>query len=207
MSTLTKNKKYLVEGERSNQFNIVNFIKTSSIETFSFYLLTTNSNNISSISQELFYFIPRSFIFELIFDLGHYCTHRFVHSFPLIYRIVHKKHHGENDDYRIHINATYRHTIYDYLLTNTLPLLLAGYIVPSSKYFYNLMFWYKDFVEFSGHTGKYNKTGSFPQCKWLPEILSIELYSSDHNIHHTNSQYNFSKRFSIWDKLFNTYKK
>jgi sterol desaturase/sphingolipid hydroxylase (fatty acid hydroxylase superfamily) len=40
----------------------------------------------------------------------------------------------------------------------------------------------------------------------LPKSLSIELYSRDHLLHHTKPNTNFSKRFSIWDKLFFTYK-
>ena len=204
LDNLSKNKKYITEGTRTRQFDSVDFIKTTSVETFSFYLLTHYfSNTHLSIFQDIMYFIPRSFIFELILDFGHYWTHRIAHSIPIVYKIVHKKHHS---DYLINVNTSYNHTMYDYILTNTFPLLLAGYMIPSSIYFYNLIFWYKGFIEFSGHTGKNNNAGSFPQCKWLPQLLRIELYSKDHNIHHTNSEYNFSKRFSIWDKLFGTYR-
>jgi sterol desaturase/sphingolipid hydroxylase (fatty acid hydroxylase superfamily) len=94
--------------------------------------------------------------------------------------------------------------MYDYIITNTLPLILAGYIMPSSLYFYNLIFWYKSFVEFAGHTGKSNKSGSFPQCIWLPRFFGIQLHTKDHNIHHISPNYNFSKRFSLWDKIFGT---
>ena len=156
-----------------------------------------------SITQDLIYFIPRSFIFELTFDFGHYWTHRLMHSIPVMYQIVHKQHHN---DHLININTSYNHTIYDYIITNTIPLMLAGYILPSSLYFHSVIFWYKTLVEFGGHTGKLNKAGSFPQFVWLPRVLGIQLHTEDHNMHHTNPNYNFSKRFSIWDKLFGTYK-
>ena len=204
LDNLSENKEYITEGIRTRQFHFVDFIKTSLIETLSFYLLITYiSTNTLSIQNDIIYFIPHTFLFELIFDFGHYCTHRIIHSIPLLYQIIHKKHHN---DYYININTSYNHTISDYILTNTLPLLLAGYMIPSSVYMYNLIFWYKNLIEFSGHTGKNNKSGSFPQCIWIPKILNIELYTTDHNTHHTNPNYNFSKRFSIWDKLFDTYK-
>ena len=203
LTRLTKNKDYITSGERTQTFNIVDFVKTASVETFSFYLLTNYyTNNSLSITQDLIYFIPRSFIFELIFDFGHYCTHRIIHTIPLLYRIVHKKHHR---DYLINVDTSYNHTISDYILTNTLPLLLAAHFLPSSRYFYSLIIWYKSFVEFGGHIGVDNKSGSFPQFKWLPQLFKIELYTKDHNKHHTHPNYNFSKRFSIWDKLFGTY--
>ena len=205
LDNLSQTKEYITKGIRTRQFNSIDFIKTCLIETLSFYLLTTYfSNNTLSIQKDIIYFIPHSFVFEVIFDFGHYCTHRISHSIPIVYQIVHKKHHN---DYYININTSYNHTMMDYILTNTLPLLLAGYMIPSSRYFYNLIFWYKNFVEFSGHTGKNNNVGSFPQCIWLPQILDIDFYTGDHNIHHTNPDYNFSKRFSLWDKLFGTYKK
>jgi len=203
LNKLTKNKNYITPGERTQKFNIVDFVKTASVETLSLYLLTNYYSNTNlSITQDLIYFIPRSFIFELIFDFGHYSTHRIIHSIPFLYNIVHKKHHR---DYLINIDTSYKHTISDYILTNTLPLLLAGYILPSTKYFYSLIICYKSFVEFCGHSGIDNKSGSFPQFKWLPQFFKIELYTRDHNKHHTHANYNFSKRFSIWDKLFGTY--
>jgi sterol desaturase/sphingolipid hydroxylase (fatty acid hydroxylase superfamily) len=203
LTKLTKNKDYITSGERTRTFNIVDFIKTASVETLSLFLLTNYyTNNSLSITQDLIYFIPRSFIFELIFDFGHYSTHRIIHSIPLLYRIVHKKHHS---DYLINVDTSYNHTLSDYILTNTLPLLLTAYLLPSSRYFYSLIIWYKSFVEFAGHTGIDNKSGSFPQFKWLPQLLKISVYTRNHNKHHTHPNYNFAKRFSIWDKLFGTY--
>ena len=203
LENLSHNKEYITKGIRTRQYDLIDFIKTNLIETLSFYLLITyNSSNSVSIIKDIIYFIPHSFLFELILDFGHYWTHRISHSIPLLYQIVHKKHHN---DYYININTSYNHTMCDYILTNTLPLLFAGYMIPSSVYTYNLIFWYKNFIEFSGHTGKENKSGSFPQCIWIPKLLNIELYNSDHNMHHTNPNCNFSKRFSLWDKLFGTY--
>ena len=194
LNYITHDKKFITKGNRTRNFEIINFLKTSIVETISFYILINYFSNNSSIIYDLIYFIPRSFAFEIIFDFGHYWTHRLMHYHPILYRIVHKKHHT---DYLININTSYNHTMYDYIITNTLPLILAGYIMPSSLYFYNLIFWYKSFVEFAGHTGKSNKSGSFPQGVWLPRFFGIQLQTKDHNIHHISPNYNFSKRFSI----------
>lgn len=68
------------------------------------------------------------------------------------------------------------------------------------------MLLFKSFVEISGHSGKkIFPSGSFSQFIWLPKMFDITLYTEDHNLHHDKSDCNFSKRFSIWDKLFGTY--
>jgi sterol desaturase/sphingolipid hydroxylase (fatty acid hydroxylase superfamily) len=204
LNTMTHDKNYVTPGKRTRSFHMIDFINTSLVETLSFaiviyYYSTTNF----TIIHDLILFIPRSFAFELILDFCHYWTHRILHTYPTLYTIIHKKHH---EDHLINVNTSYNHTVADYLITNTMPLIISAYFVPSTVYFYNLVFWYKSFVEFSGHTGKPNSAGSFPQFIWIPKMLGIQLYSNDHNTHHTNPQYNFSKRFSIWDKLFGTFK-
>ncbi len=66
---------------------------------------------------------------------------------------------------------------------------------------------YKIFIEIAGHTGKISKpTCSFPQFIWLPKMLNIELYSEDHSLHHSKINCNYSKRFSLWDKIFGTFR-
>jgi len=75
-----------------------------------------------------------------------------------------------------------------------------------SKYQFILMTALKTIVEISGHTGKDIKQGSFPQFPWLAAYFNISLCTHDHDIHHRYFDYNFSKRFSLWDKLFGTYR-
>eukprot|EP01134_Creolimax_fragrantissima_P007419 CFRG7419T1 len=36
-------------------------------------------------------------------------------------------------------------------------------------------------------------------------MLGIELYVVDHNWHHVANKGNFGKRFSLWDRVFDTY--
>jgi sterol desaturase/sphingolipid hydroxylase (fatty acid hydroxylase superfamily) len=65
---------------------------------------------------------------------------------------------------------------------------------------------YKTFIEICGHSGKKSyPIGSFSQFIWLPRFFHISLYSEDHALHHSSNFCNYSKRFSLWDKQFETY--
>ena len=75
-----------------------------------------------------------------------------------------------------------------------------------SQYEHIMMKSYKSITELSGHTGKKNKSSSFIQCIWLAKSLNIELTNNDHNTHHVFVNCNYSKRFSLWDKIFLSYK-
>jgi len=77
-----------------------------------------------------------------------------------------------------------------------------------SLFQFHLFLVYKTFIEISGHSGKkLYPRGSFPQFIWLPKFFSISLFTEDHHLHHDKSNCNYSKRFSLWDKVFGTYEK
>ena len=192
---------YITAGERVVAPDTLDFVKTVCVNSFSYYVVMHGILD-QTKTTPLIYFIPVSFGYELFLDLCHYSAHRAIHSVPFLYRTIHKKHHSEN---RIQIYTSFSHTILDYLLTNTVPLLITSYVIPISPYFFTIQFCYKILVEIGGHSGKVNKAGSFPQFIWLPRFFKIELTNVDHNEHHINPMVNFSKRFSIWDKVFGTY--
>ena len=195
------NKPYISESEHRTTFNIVDYTKTIYANSFSYYIIVhgilDQQNNTS-----LLYFIPMSFAYELLLDLCHYSTHRALHSVPVLYRLIHKKHHAEH---YINVYTSFSHTMVDYFITNTIPLVIASYFVPMSPLMFTIQFCFKVLVEIGGHSGKVNRAGSFPQCIWLPRLFGFELTNVDHNEHHVNPMVNFSKRFSIWDRLFGTY--
>ena len=150
-------------------------------------------------------FIPMSFGFFLVFDFFYYWTHRWLHTAHLSW---HKTHHTH-----VHLkpSITFYQDFLDMLLTVSIPFLLAEKIVqivyPLSYLEISLLLTYKIFIEISGHTGHISRpASSFSQCIWLPQILGIELYTEDHNLHHVDTRYNYGKQFSLWDKLFGTYK-
>ena len=149
-------------------------------------------------------FIPMSFVFEIVFDFFFYWIHRFFHT---SYISSHKKHHEH-----IHLKPvlTFYQDSFDQIFSVSLPFLLTEHLIqtvyPLSSFEIALLVNYKIFIEISGHSGRNLEPSScFPQCIWLVKFLNIELYSEEHVLHHTKFQYNFSKRFTLWDKLFGTY--
>jgi len=156
-------------------------------------------------------FVAVSFVYEVVFDLGHYWTHRWLHDSPALYRAFHAAHHRHANPT---VYDTFDDTIGGNLLTNCLPHVVAlGAVVwglrgglPLPHSCHALLLVYKTFVEVSGHSGKdVGNASSFPQCKALPGRLGIALFTQDHHAHHRNSKTNFSKRFSLWDKCFGTF--
>ena len=185
-------------------------LSSSLIETLSFNVINKYCLSNSSITMyDFIYFIPTSFVFELIFDFFHYITHRLMHN-KYIYQYLHKSHHKFK--YPTSITTFYQHPI-DLIITNTFPTIISLLIInyfneeKMSLFMFKMLSVYLKFVEISGHAGKYFKGSSFPQFFWIPKILGIKLTTEDHDLHHSLNNCNYSKRFSLWDKLFLTYKK
>ena len=145
-----------------------------------------------------------SFIFEIIFDFFHYWTHRISHNNKYLYIYSHKSHHKFRHPISI---LTFYHNPLDLIITNSIPQYLTLLLFPYLSFFqFNIILTYKTFIEISGHSGKkLYPSGSFTQFIWLPKLLNISLYTEDHDLHHDKSNYNYAKRFSLWDKVFGTY--
>lgn len=183
-----------------------NVVTSTAVESITHVIIksTTKLNIPGNLYVELLYFIPVSFFFEIIFDFFHYFGHRILHH-KYLYKYLHKKHHKFK-----HPNSmtTFYQDPLDLVITNSIPTMLSFFIVPNISYFqFHLIITYKTFIEISGHIGKTMYPAScFSQFIWLPKILHIELYTEDHDLHHSMNNCNYSKRFSLWDKLFGTYK-
>ena len=180
-------------------------LMSTSIETSTHLFINSNFIYIDqTFYKDIILFIPISFIFELIFDFFHYINHRLLHS-KYLYRYFHKLHHKFKHPITI---ITYYQDPIDLILTNSIPTILALSLIKNISYRqFNIILIYKSFIEISGHCGKYiYPTSSFSQFIWLPKLLQIELYTEEHDLHHSLNNCNYAKRFSIWDKVFHTYK-
>uniref|UniRef100_A0AAV1T2X9 Fatty acid hydroxylase domain-containing protein n=1 Tax=Peronospora matthiolae TaxID=2874970 RepID=A0AAV1T2X9_9STRA len=149
-------------------------------------------------------FIPKSLLFEVTFDFFHYVMHRACHYIPWLYKNVHKRHH-------LHLHpcplSTYAQDGMDLILTNVLPFCLAwSFDFSMSGLQLHLLFAYKTYVEVAGHSGLDVKGVSFPQLPLLNNVTGICSRIHDHDLHHTHQRYNFAKRFSLWDKVFHTFR-
>lgn len=184
---------------------MLNVINASCIESIGTYIAKCYILSELININMLIYFIPISFIFELIFDFFHYWSHYYMHKNAFLYKHSHKKHHKFK--YPIASTAFYQHS-FDLLFTNVLPILGSLYVlsffINISFHMFCIMNMYKTYIEIGGHIGKKTAASSFPQCIWLPRIFGIELYTDDHDNHHSKNNCNYSKRFIIWDKLFGT---
>ena len=179
------------------------FIKSTCIDTLSYCIISRNFTHPTiSMTRDLILLVPVSFAYELVFDFFYYWAHRGLHFSPTIFRLTHVTHHSQRITT---VYTTFHHSLADLLLTNTLPLILTSSIVPVSAYTFTLIFCYKNIAEIDGHSGVNKKTPSFVQCIWLPKLFGVELYTKNHCLHHENPRVNFSKRFSIWDKVFGTF--
>jgi len=189
-----------------NEFALT-LLSSTTIETLTYlFIKNTLFNNYAIVSYyDILLFIPKSFVFEIIFDFFHYWTHRILHSNKFLYINIHKKHHKYK--YPLPI-LTYYHEPLDLIITNSIPQFLTLIIFPHISLFqFNVILTYKTFIEISGHSSKkLYPIGSFSQFIWLPRFLNISLYAEDHTLHHTENFCNYSKRFSLWDKVFGTYK-
>ena len=188
-----------------HEFNI-NLITSTSIETITYMFIKSLIIHNTLSYYDILLFIPYSFIFELLFDFFHYWSHRILHTNKFLYINIHKKHHKYS-----HIKSiiTFYQDPLDLLITNSLPQVFTLLLFPYLPLFlFNIILSYKSFLEISGHSGKkLYPNGSFIQFIWLPKMLGITLYTEDHNLHHSLSNCNYSKRFSLWDKVFGTYKR
>ncbi|RHY05153.1 hypothetical protein DYB37_001121 [Aphanomyces astaci] len=167
------------------------------------YVGVTTPTTYTSVLEEFVYFIPKSLVLELVFDLFHFGMHYTCHQIPLLYQYVHKQHH-------MHLHpsplSTYEESPVDLILTNVVPMAIALAVGPSlSLHQLHLLLAYKTYVEVAGHSGLDIKGMSFPQMP-LVQCVHICIRVHDHDLHHTHPSVNFAKRFSIWDRLFRTYK-
>jgi sterol desaturase/sphingolipid hydroxylase (fatty acid hydroxylase superfamily) len=84
---------------------------------------------------------------------------------------------------------------------------LCSRVFDISPYMISMLYISKIYIELCGHSGKdIRKVGSFVQCIWIPQLFSISLYTIDHDNHHRWNHFNYGKRFSLWDRVFGTYK-
>ncbi len=192
---ITYDKPFLYESTKYT-FSKINFLYSALVDTISYICITPFASNSS-----YYLLIPHLFLFEVIFDFFHYWTHRISHKIPRLYKF-HKIHHSSHI---IQASTTFQHHPVDLLFTNTLPLFIAFWILPTNSFYSTLFLWYKTVQEIGGHSGKKLRGSSFISFIWLPKWFGIELYTKDHALHHQNPAWNFSKRFSLWDKVFGTY--
>jgi sterol desaturase/sphingolipid hydroxylase (fatty acid hydroxylase superfamily) len=202
---LQKDKGYITDRTINNDVN--NILSSVLIETSTHILLKHYYIFVNrQVVYDLLLFVPISFVFELIYDFLHYWIHRLFHSNAFLYKYIHKKHHNKSMPT---LYDTYHQSLFDVILSNSIPFVVSVVCVRYISYYqFVLITVYKTAVEVAGHSGKkIYPTSSFPQCPFVVKWFEIELYTEDHDSHHRLINCNYSKRLSLWDKVFGSYKK
>eukprot|EP00484_Ammonia_sp_Unknown_P016285 CAMPEP_0197058368 /NCGR_PEP_ID=MMETSP1384-20130603/106956_1 /TAXON_ID=29189 /ORGANISM="Ammonia sp." /LENGTH=219 /DNA_ID=CAMNT_0042493093 /DNA_START=363 /DNA_END=1022 /DNA_ORIENTATION=- len=161
-------------------------------------------------AKKLVLFTLEMFVWEIWYDFGHYWGHRMAHHYKWLYDLGHCKHH-ENvcpdawDGFNI--------TLDDAILTNWIPHMFSLFITtklifrgrPFSLFEYHVLESYKAFVEVTGHVGVDFKGHSFPMFPPLAYYTGIDIGTAAyHSLHHRYYTCNFTKRFTLWDRVFGT---
>ena len=203
------NRAFLCNHERDKQdysitLLVIFLCSSTTVESLThMYLYNNYQFNDSYLYHDLMWFIPVSFLYEIVFDFFHYWAHRIEH-YGVLYKYVHKLHHKYK--YTM-LQFTHCHHPLDLVISNSLPHIITMFLIPKMSFLtYNMILIYKVYVEISGHSGKKINASSFPQCIWLPKMFNIEITVNYHDEHHIYNTRNYTKRFSLWDKVFGTFK-
>lgn len=188
------------------EFHLYHLVNSWILSSLWFHLLKKHPCLMPSVPTaivQFFLYLPFRFYFEVVFDFCHYWFHRLLHV-PGIYRYLHKTHHK-------FLNPSILTTFYihplDVLLTNVFPLTIAFHATPSMPMFiWNVVMVNNVFVEMVGHMGKVvNLNEYYSIYSWIPHYHKIRTNPTDHDLHHSRNECNYSKRFRLWDLVFGTY--
>jgi len=145
--------------------------------------------------------IMKTFLWTLVYDFFYYWVHRIFHM-KGVYRLVHAKHHAVQQPYR---GITLLHTVSEMVIEILTPTLLSQTVFPLTDYELIVAYVNIQLMEVAGHSGTAWKTNTFCYLPWLPRLLNVDLRVEDHDAHHAVRRVNYSKQFSLWDKVFGTF--
>jgi sterol desaturase/sphingolipid hydroxylase (fatty acid hydroxylase superfamily) len=196
----------------------VNLITSTAVESATHLLIKNTiidmplSGDLSSdlllvILYNVVYFIPGLFLYDGVFDFFHYIAHRILHNNNL-YKLYHKKHHKFN--HPVAITTFYQHPM-DIIISSSVPTVLTLLVIPPVSYLqFSFIIVYKNYLEIKTHSGKwYHPSDSevMRRFPWLSKVVEVtEFGTEDHDLHHSLHNCNYAKKFSVWDKMFHTYK-
>jgi sterol desaturase/sphingolipid hydroxylase (fatty acid hydroxylase superfamily) len=195
-------------GSVINMLSTLPFLELAQYAYLTRYFGLVNMRLPTSLQElvwEYLLFIPKSFLVELMFDFGHYWTHRLAHKIKWLYRVAHATHHRDSNPSPW---TTFDQSFLEVVITNMIPLLVALSLCPRlSLWQFHLLLAYKTYTEVAGHCGIDSNGVSFPQCPgiFMRVFTNVCITNHEHHEHHRVLYGNFSKRFRLWDVVFGTY--
>lgn len=142
------------------------------------------------------YLIGSVLLMIFLHDAYFYWTHRFMHL-PKIFRIVHKIHHHSSNP--TPWAAFSFHPMEALISAGIIPVIV--FLIPSHPYAIFTFLTYMTLVNVLGHLGY----ETFPTRFRNHSIGKLQNNSTNHNIHHLRSKYNYGLYFTFWDRIMRTY--
>ena len=143
------------------------------------------------------YFILSVIIMVVLHDTYFYWTHRFMHS-PAIFKIVHKTHHLSDNP--TPWAAFSFHPLEAILSVGIIPIIVFS--IPCHPFALFSFLTFMTIMNVMGHLGY----EIFPKGFINSSIGKWQNTSTNHNIHHQESKYNFGLYFTFWDRIMGTYR-
>jgi len=157
----------------------------------------------------LLHAIWRAPLFDVGLDLGFYTFHRTCHKNRQLYRWIHAEHHT---DVAKEYGQLVAHETYSISTIEALSILssyligfeLIGIVMPYSLFDMAYLVSWAHTVELLGHTELSWSPNGHPM-RIIAEWCRLELKGAEHTMHHQKPLSNFSKRLTLFDKIFGTY--
>ena len=162
---------------------------------------------------QLLYLCP---LFDLGLDLGFYTFHLTSHRNKYLFKMIHADHHtdtakthGRLVSYETYTITWLETAIIFFCYTLGLGFCLLAQtptFAPLTVFQLAALITWGHTVELSGHTSSTWTPSCHPQ-RVIFQILKLDLRVQHHTMHHERPLTNFSKRTTLYDRLFGTYKK
>jgi sterol desaturase/sphingolipid hydroxylase (fatty acid hydroxylase superfamily) len=147
-------------------------------------------------THSYYYFVLSVAAMVIIHDAYFYWTHRLLHL-PRLFRWVHKTHHLSHNPTPW---ASFSfHPLEALVSAGIIPLIV--FLIPCHPFALFSFLTFMTLINVMGHLGY----ETFPKRITNGKIWKWQNTSTNHNLHHQHSRYNFGLYFTVWDRLMNTY--
>jgi Delta7-sterol 5-desaturase len=176
-------------------FTLIIYCTTSAI-VFRCYELGNTKIYFDIAKYGYSYFVLSIFVMLIVHDAYFYWTHRFMHL-PKIFKIVHRSHHLSTNP--TPWAAFSFHPLEAIISIGIIPINV--FIIPSHPFALFSFLTIMTLINVMGHLGY----ELFSQKMINHKIGKWQNTSTNHNIHHRHSKYNFGLYFTFWDRMMKTY--
>ena len=143
------------------------------------------------------YFFFSIVIMIVLHDTYFYWTHRFLHL-PIFFNWIHKTHHRSHNP--TPWAAFSFHPVEAIISAGIIPLIV--FCIPCHPFSIFTFLTFMTLMNVLGHLGY----EIFPKNMARNRILKWQNSSTNHNLHHRRSKYNYGLYFTFWDRIMKTYR-